>query len=184
MIVVSGKYNVIYADPPWSYNNKKTGGSMHSGASQKYSVLSLKEISDIINEFSDTDALLYMWCVVPMLPEALEVLKLAGFKYKTMLTWHKQRYGLGFWYRVETEHLIVAVKGKIKPLRTNLVNFYSSKPAGHSVKPDYFSALIEESTKSIPNRKMVELFARKERNGWDCFGNQISHNVFDQIAEE
>ena len=85
---------------------------------------------------------------------------------------------------METEHLIVAVKGKIRPLRTNLVNFYSSKPAGHSVKPDYFSALIEKSTKSIPNRKMVELFARKERDAWDCFGNQISRNVFDQIVEE
>lgn len=42
----SGKHNVLYIDWPWKYDNEKTGGSMISGASQKYETMTPDEIID------------------------------------------------------------------------------------------------------------------------------------------
>ncbi len=78
-------YQVIYADPPWSYNNKRTGGSMKSGAVSKYPTMSLEDICDMSIP-SDKNAVLFLWATVPLLPEAFTVMNAWGFKYKTMIT--------------------------------------------------------------------------------------------------
>ena len=41
-----GKYNIVYIDFPWEYDNKATGGSHTSGASQKYDTMTPDEIID------------------------------------------------------------------------------------------------------------------------------------------
>lgn len=40
-------YDVIYADPPWSYKNKRTGGSSVSGAGIHYKVMDLEDIKNL-----------------------------------------------------------------------------------------------------------------------------------------
>ena len=95
------KFKTILADPPWQYKNKRTGGSLKSGAAQKYLVISLEKLKAFpINELADKDCILWLWATVPLLPEALEVMKAWGFKYKTTIFWRKiMSLGMGFWFR-------------------------------------------------------------------------------------
>ena len=170
------KYNVLYADPGWKYNNEKTGGSHKSGAAQKYTVLPVEEICKLpVPEISEKNAVLFLWATVPMLPEALQVMKAWGYRYKTKITWHKTgRFGLGYWFRGEIEELIFGVRGKVKAFRCPLPNYIEHPVLGHSEKPDVFRELIETATaRTMKDRKKIELFARKRVPGWDAWGDQV-----------
>lgn len=169
------KYNIIYADPPWSYYNKKTGGSFNSGASQKYPTMSIDEICDLpIDTITDNDAILFLWSTTPLLPESLTVMKSWGFRYKTKIIWKKPSIGLGYWFRTQTEDLLVGIKGNIKPFYCQHSNFIESRRLKHSVKPHEFRLLIEKATINIPNARRIELFARTENPGWDSWGLEVN----------
>lgn len=86
------KYNIIYADPPWSFNNKNTGGSMKSGSSAKYKTMTLEEMKRLnIDSISNENCVLFMWWVATQPVEALDLIESWGFKLKTMtgFTWIK-----------------------------------------------------------------------------------------------
>ena len=182
------KYQVIYADPPWSYSNKNTGGSMDSGAKAKYSTMTFDEIKNMpIKDIAAKDSVLFMWVTVPLLPECLEILPAWGYKYKTILTWRKiMSLGMGFWFRGQCEHLVLGVRGKVKAFRMQKPNFHQCKVGKHSQKPHHFRELISMAVEnSFDNPKKLELFARErndlfpnyEYEGWDLFGNQHSESI-------
>ena len=80
-------YDLIYDDPPWSYENKSTGGSMKSGADAQYPTMTTEEIASIpIHKIADTNCCLFMWAVTPLLPDAFCVMKKWGFTYKTTIS--------------------------------------------------------------------------------------------------
>lgn len=178
-------YNVIYADPPWEYNNKKTGGgSMVSGSKNKYEVLSIKELCELpINLIADKNSILFLWATVPLLRQAFEVMDAWGFVYKTKITWHKTgRLGIGFWTRGEVEELLLGVKGKITPFRSSIRNHIEHKILKHSEKPEIFREIIEELTSKMVHRRMIELFACHRIDGWKCIGKDIDGmNIKDAI---
>src|SRR3990167_3740203 len=102
------KYKIIYADPPWSFSNKNTGGGMKSGASAKYNTMSIEDLCNLrVDLISDNDCILFMWYVGAMPVAALRVVCAWGFKLKTMsgFTWVKTTrnkklfFGMGFWTR-------------------------------------------------------------------------------------
>lgn len=194
------KYNVIYADCPWSYDNKKTGGQLNSGADDKYVTMSLDDVCKMpIAKISDKNCILFLWAVVPMMPEAFQVLESWGFKYKTMLTWRKiMSQGMGYWFRGQCEHLLVATKGSPKAFRQQICNYYEcnfeltddqvhqQKVGKHSQKPHYFRKLISKAVEvSFDEPKKLELFARTreglfgdiEYEGWDVYGNEVNNSI-------
>ena len=187
------KYNVIYADPPWSYDNKKMVGRFGNGewdgaASSKYSLMTNEDISVMpIKEIIDKNAVCFIWATVPLMPEAFATLSAWGFEYKTMLTWRKiMSTGMGYWFRGQVEHLLVGVRGKVKPFRMQVCNFYQSKTGKHSQKPHYFRELISKAVeKSFEDVKKLELFARSregffpdyEYEGWDVYGNEVNNSI-------
>lgn len=187
----SKKYNVIYADPPWSYDNKTTGRTdgnqpEGSGAATKYDLITLEELQNFpINDISDKDAVCFMWVVNPLLPEGLELLNKWGFKYKTMLTW-KKNTGTGYWFIGRTEHILLGVKGNVPAFRSGLLGFHECKSGAHSAKPHYFRELISTAVKtSFEEPKKLELFARSregffpdyEYEGWDVYGNEVNNSI-------
>ena len=84
------KYQIIYADPPWSYNDKMSGHSF--SLDHEYETQSLEWIKSLpIAEIADKDCVIFLWVVNPLLPEAFEVIKAWGFKYKTLaFCWNKE----------------------------------------------------------------------------------------------
>ena len=174
------KFNVLVADCPWSYNNRKTGGSHKSGAVQKYETMTRDELIHLyklIDGITTDDCVCFLWTTNPMLPDGLMVLGNWNFQYKTMVTWVKSNhFGMGYWFRGNTEHIIVGARKKAKPLRCQKINVFTCSPNGHSVKPYMAYELIEESTKNIENRKVLELFARKQYKDWTCIGKELTGN--------
>lgn len=168
-------YQVIYADPPWEYRNKKTGGTMSSAAVQKYDTMSIDDLC-MMNVPADKNAVLFLWATVPMLQEGLDVMRAWKFNYKTMLTWNKSnRLGLGYWFRGQTEHLLFGVRGKIPAFKSPRRNIINAGVKKHSEKPEEFRQLIENVTASLPNK--LEMFARINSPGWDVFGNQVENSI-------
>lgn len=168
------RFNCLLADPPWSYRNKKTGGSMKSGSAAHYDTMTLEEICRLkVRSIAEKDSVLFLWVTVPMLEEGLIVMKAWGYDYKTMLTWHKEgRLGMGFWFRGQTEHLLFGVRGNVKAFRCQKTNFIQAKVLRHSEKPEEFRRLIEEATPHLTKR--VELFARRRVPGWVSCGRELS----------
>lgn len=185
------KYQVIYADPPWSYNFSKPtaskGGSKGDGYSAGvkyyYETMTIDEIQKMpISKLCTSDCVLFLWATTPLLPEAFETVKKWGFKYKTTITWHKERCkGMGYWFRGHTEHLLVCVKGKVKAFRSLEHNIIKLPVEKHSKKPDKFRNLINEVTRDMPHK--IELFARQSSDGWDCWGNEVQNKVQTTITE-
>ena len=173
--LIKKQYKIIYADPPWEYRNKKTGGSMKSGACQKYSTLSFNKLKRFpIGDIADKNSVLFLWATVPLLPDCIELMQFWGYKYKTALFWRKiMSLGMGFWYRGQVEILLMGIKGKIKAFRIQKSNFIQAKCYKHSQKPDEFYERIENS-KLNPK---IELFARRKRDGWDVWGNEVNNDI-------
>ena len=182
----SATFNVILADPPWQYANLNTGGSMTSGAAAQYPTLSQGELCRLpVGHLARRDAVLFLWATVPLLPDALAVLDAWGFVYKPMIVWDKAhredlfgnvregKIGMGFWLRVQTELLLLGVRGSVQPFRLTQRNVIREPAGAHSRKPAEARRIIEAATVSMPQRRMLELFAREQAAGWTCHGNAI-----------
>lgn len=172
-------YQVIYADPPWAYKSKSIArwkaGDKHFdySASAKYKTMSVGEISELnVRGIADKNSVLFLWVTVPMMEGGFQVLKAWGYKYKTMITWRKvMSLGMGYWFRGQTEHILLGVRGRVKAFRYQHPNFIQAKAENHSAKPEEFRQLIERATKGLTPR--IELFARKKVSGWDAWGNEV-----------
>jgi len=168
-----GKYRVIYADPPWSYGDERSGGS-HGGAVDHYNTMSLQELCDMpVSYLAEKDAVLFMWVTAPMLMnEGNEVLKAWDFKYKAHFIWDKTNSFVGNYNAVQHELLLIATKGSCTP--DNTQRFKSiltiAKTRKHSEKPEEFRKIIE-TLYTYGNK--IELFARKAIEGWEVYGNEV-----------
>jgi len=180
------KYNILYIDPPWSYRNKNTGGSMKSGSVAKYSTLTMEEIYDLsVPQIAEKDSVLFLWATVPLLPEAFNVMKKWGFKYKTAIFWRKiMSLGMGYWFRGQVELLLLGVRGKVKAFRCQKPNFIQCKVLRHSEKPEEFRQLITEATNKIKNLRRIELFATKKTSGWTSIGYAIDGKDIRDVLQE
>jgi N6-adenosine-specific RNA methylase IME4 len=177
------KYNIIYADPPWQYQDKNTGGSYQSGAAQKYKVMSINDICNLpINNLAAENSVLFIWTTGPMMKEAFEVIKAWGFKYKTIgFTWVKRNrkspgwfWGCGHWTRSNSEICLLAVKGKPKRINASVHQIIETPVQEHSKKPDEVREKIVSLMGDLPR---IELFARQKYPGWDAWGNEIESDI-------
>jgi len=157
----TGPFQVIVADPPWQYD---------SGSSLPYPTMPIEDIRALpVREIADENAILWLWTTNAHLPVAFSVVEAWGFEYKTLLTWAKDRMGTGEWLRGQTEHCLLAARGKPVFLHGNHGTALSAARREHSRKPEEFFALVEAT---CPGAKL-ELFSREPREGWKAFGNDL-----------
>ena len=124
---------------------------------------------------AEKDAHLYLWVTNNFLLDGLAVLKAWGFEYKTMVTWAKDRIGLGQYFRGQTEHCLFGVRGNIPyqlnedKTRSQGMTLITAPRKEHSAKPDEMRRMIE----LVSPGPRIELFARAEYVGWDAWGNEV-----------
>ncbi|PWI34877.1 adenine methylase [Vibrio albus] len=175
------KYTVIYADPAWQFKNKRTGGKHKSGAAQKYTVTSVKDMMRLpVEQLAADDCLLVMWWVGSMPQEAIDLCEFWGFKLVNMngFVWDKEtktgldHFGMGHSTRPSTESALIAYKGKISNLVINhsVRSKIRAKTGRHSEKPHEFREAIVKLVGDVPK---IELFSRQVTDGWDCWGNEV-----------
>lgn len=174
------KYNIIYADPPWSFSAWSEKGKEKS-AEKHYSVMSKEDIFDLpVKDIAQKNAVLLIWVTFPNLEQGLETIKRWGFTYKTVaFTWVKQAKksekvftGLGFYTRSNAEICLLATRGKVLKRESHSVHsVIISHIREHSRKPDEARERIAQLFGGdIPK---IELFARQTADGWDCWGNEV-----------
>ena len=185
------KYSIIYADPPWQFSNKKTGGSMASGAAAKYLTTGIQGLKDIpVTDITADDAILFMWYVGAMPQEAIDLVHAWGFTLKNMngFVWNKltqtnkPHFGMGFYTRAGSESVIIATKGKFKPASRSVRAVFNAdeqiqfeaKAIKHSRKPPQVRDLIVELCGDLPR---LEMFARESAPGWSVFGNEVDSSI-------
>jgi len=174
------KYNIIYADPPWGYKDKRDKHPrMSGGATSHYNTMNIEDIKNLpIKYITEDNCMLFLWTTFPNLQEGLDVIKAWGFTYKTLgFSWIKLNtknlkpfFGIGYYTKSNCECCLIGVKGK-PIIKNNDVSSVLMEPRErHSKKPDIVRDKIVRLVGDLPR---IELFARDKTEGWDVWGNQV-----------
>ena len=165
----TGKYGVIYADPPWQYSNS----GFYNAVEAEYPTMTEQELIDLdVRDLCDDSSVLFLWATNPLLDVAMRVMEGWGFTYKTNFVWVKDKArGFAWWAKSKHEILMVGTKPKSNtPVQSAESAITAKRPNEHSKKPEVFYELIETL---FPNERKIEMFARNKRDGWDCWGNEV-----------
>lgn len=196
------KYHIIYADPPWSYENKTDCGGNRGNfvdhISKQFNVMSFEDIYRLpVSNITATDCLLFLWVVSPNLVEGIETGKRWGFQFKTIaFVWNKIYVMPGNYTMSQCELCLVFKKGRIPAPRSarNIKQYIQTKTATTYYDQNvldqglYFEQVITEKRtrhsekpsevryrieQMFPNQTKIELFARKRYLGWDAWGDEL-----------
>ena len=178
-----GKYRVIYADPPWQYNDERSGlgaGDSTGGvdrastaARNHYDTMAKAELCALdVKTLAAKDSVLFCWATFPLLPGCLDVVAAWGFKYKTAFVWDKGRGSFGHYHTAEAELLLVCTRGSCTPDADKREKQIQRHPrAEHSRKPEEFRAMID---RLYPHGPRIELFRRGGLpKGWNAWGAEV-----------
>lgn len=141
--------------------------------------MTLEDIKKLpIQKIAADDSILFMWVTMPLLDKAFETMKAWGFKYKTCgFCWVKRtkkgkiHLGMGHYTRGNAELCLIGIKNKKPKFKTrSLSQIVESEVREHSRKPDEVRDKIIELCGDLSR---IELFARQNVEGWDCWGNEV-----------
>ncbi len=178
------KFQVIYADPPWTFQTWSKEGKGRS-AENHYACMTLQQIRDLpVADLAAENCSLFLWTTDPVLPQALDLIKQWGFTYKTIaFVWAKLNKnapdtlwsaddfftGMGYWTRANSELCLLATKGKPQRQSASVRRLVVAPRREHSRKPDEVAQRIVKLMGDVPR---IELFARTSRQGWAVWGNE------------
>jgi len=169
----SERFRVLCADPPWPFDDQLDDFSR--GAAAHYGILSVDDIKRFplppMYEYSTV----FLWRVAAMQREALDVLDAWDYEVKAEIVWKKltkhgkRHMGMGRTVRNEHEVCLIAQSGKPQTLDKSIRSIFEAPVGRHSEKPEAFYKLVER----LREGPYCELFARRRRDGWTSFGNQL-----------
>jgi len=165
---VDARFATIVIDPPWDWGDEgdvdQMGRARPDYATMPYEKLLALPVADK----ADTDCHLYLWITNRSLPKGFALLESWGFRYITCLTWIKPSFGLGNYFRGQSEQILFGVKGSQPLKRKDAGTVFSAPrgPQGHSSKPVEFYDFVE----SCSPGPYLEMFSRTARNDWTAWG--------------
>lgn len=175
------QYELIVADPPWKQTKggKKSVRQNSSGTSLDYPVCSLKEIRGHLkaaDALTGDNAVLFLWTIDKYLFDAEKMAKELGYKLHARMIWNKVTgIPAAFTVRYGHEYLLYMYKGKLIPVNTEergkIHTVFTEQVKRHSQKPEVSFEIIN---RLYPDLKKLEMYARLERDGFDCWGNEVS----------
>lgn len=165
---IAGKqFGTIYADPPWKYGNQSTRASTDN----HYGTMSVDDICEMpIKDLASDDAHLHLWTTNAFLFEAKRVMEAWGFEYRSVFVWVKPQMGIGNYWRVSHEYMLLGIRGNAKRFNERCHKSWAEfDRTKHSAKP----AAIRKIVEKVSPGPFLELFGRQRVAGWTVFGNQI-----------
>jgi len=163
---VAGKFRSLVIDPPWQYDQDMGSGK------PKYATMSQAELLALaVADWAEQNCHLYLWTTNAMLPDAIDLTAKWGFRYNTVLTWAKPKYGIGSNFRGQTEHVLFGIRGTLGTRRKDISTLFEAPVGAHSEKPEKFYEIVRAA--SFP--PYGEAFQRKARPDFV--------NLFKQVAE-
>jgi len=164
-------FGTIYADPPWQYGNQAT----RAATSNHYDTLMPDEIAELpISQLTNENAHLHLWTTNAFLFECPNIMESWGFEWKSSFVWVKQQMGIGNYWRVSHEFLLLGVKGSLPFMAKDEKSWIELPRGKHSSKPEEIVDKIER----VSPGPYLELFGRRTRKNWTVWGNQIPKQSF------
>lgn len=166
-LVDSGQqFGVIYADPPWQYGNQGT----RAATDNHYPTMPLDDICALpVQSLAAEQSHLHLWTTNAFLFDAQRVIEAWGFTYKSVLVWVKPQMGIGNYWRVSHEFLLLGVRGGCSFRERNHMSWLETERTKHSAKPEQVRTMIE----SVSPEPRLEMFARVATPGWTVWGNEV-----------
>lgn len=185
------KYEIIYADPPWSYYNDMTVTpdctTVKGMRRPPYPVMSIKDICSLdVKDIAADNAILFIWTTDYHLGRCInEVIPAWGFQYVTIgFVWAKKNkqgkqvsFMGAYTKKSGCELCLIATRGKDahKLVINHKINSFIEYPRQeHSKKPDIIRDAIIQL---CGDRKRIELFSRCKTEGWDIWGNELTNDI-------
>jgi len=168
IIKAEAKFATIVIDPPWDWGDEGDQDQM-GRARPDYATMSKEQLMALpVGTLADDDCHLYMWITNRSLPKGFDLIQAWGFRYITAITWAKPSFGMGNYFRGQTEQILFAVKGSQPLKRKDVGTLFTAPrgPNGHSSKPVEFYDLVE----SCSPGPFLEMFSRHNRDGWTAWG--------------
>jgi N6-adenosine-specific RNA methylase IME4 len=169
IVETAARFATILIDPPWDWGDEGDNDQL-GRAKPDYATMSIDELPDLpVAKLADQDCHVYMWITNRSMPKGFGLLNVWGFRFITILTWPKTHFGMGNYFRGQTEHILFGVKGSQMLRRKNastLLPAWKRGKGGHSSKP----AEIYEFIESCSPGPYLEMFSRSERKGWKAWG--------------
>lgn len=176
----TNRYDLILADPPWKQarGGKKSVRENSSGRPLEYPTLSLGEIREhleIATNLTEKDSVLFLWTIDKYLFEAQQIGESLGYKLHARMIWNKiNGIPAAFTIRFGHEYLLYMYRGKLLPVakeeRGKIHSVFTEQVKRHSQKPDVSYQIIN---RLYPDTRKLELYARREIPGFDCWGNEL-----------
>lgn len=172
-------YRTIVADPPWPYKRglpRWTDKGVDNSDNLPYGVLELPEIVALsVDELAAADCHLYLWTTNAFLESAWDVCRAWGFTPSTVLVWCKPPRGFvgRATFSPVTEYVLFGTRGKVDAKKREWRNWFPWPRGTHSSKPEAFFDMVER----VSHGPYLELFARRQRLGWDTWGNEALEHV-------
>lgn len=167
------KFSTIYADPPWAYENEAS----RAAANNHYRTMTLNDICAVlVRDLVEKNAHLHLWTSNAFLREAFEVIDARGFRYKSCFVWVKDRLGMGNYWRVSHEFLLLGVRGSLSFRDRTIPSWLKHRRSVHSRKPWLVRLLIER----VSPGPYLELCGREEipNSAWTVYGDQVERRLF------
>jgi N6-adenosine-specific RNA methylase IME4 len=162
------------ADPPWKFDDPLPGNGR--GAEKYYSCMTLDELIAFPLPLMQSNSLLLLWRVASMQEEALTLMKAWGYMLKSELVWLKltangnAHFGMGRYVRAAHETCLIGVRGRFQVDDRSVRSVFEAPVGRHSEKPNEAYRIAERLAGEGP---LVEIFSRRRRNGWTCYGNEL-----------
>ena len=166
LVTNEGRFGTTYADPPWSYSNKAVRGA----AVNHYSTLDLQSVcSEHFDQLISDNAHLHLWTTNAFLRDAFTVVEAWGFQFKSCVVWIKPQLGMGNYWRVSHEFLLLVVRGSLPFADKTCRSWLLHRRTRHSRK----SFAVRELIERVSPGPYLELYGREEqpRTRWTVYGN-------------
>jgi len=170
-VLGNAKFATIVVDPPWDWGDEEDVDQL-GRANPIYGTMPIEKLMELpVGKYADEDCHFYLWITNRSLPKGFHLLELWWARYITCITWVKPSFGMGNYFRGQTEHLLFGVKGSQLLKRKDAPTYFEAPrgPNGHSSKPLESYTFIE----SCSPGPYLELFARSERQDWTSWGAEL-----------
>ena len=171
------RFGTIYADPPWFYGNQST----RAATSDHYGGLTVAELCAMpVAELATDKSHCHLWTTNGFLRDAFDVLEAWGFEYKSTFVWVKPQMGIGNYWRVSHEFMLLGVRGGLTFADRGQMSWLECERGRHSAKPEKVRHIIEK----VSPGPFLELFGRSPAPGWTVWGTQIERGLLYQDVKE
>ena len=170
------KYRTIVADPPWNVKRGPEWASNGPSRALTYPTMDVDEIASLpVSSLAEKRAHLYVWTINAYIEDTYEIARHWGFRPSTLLTWCKRPNGIGLGgtYSLTTEHVLFCRRGVCPASERMDSTWWEWQRGEHSRKPDAFLDMVER----VSPAPRLEMFARRQRLGWDTWGNEALNHV-------